>query len=60
MGKVIIDMATGKMPIAINNGFNWVYVRDVCKTAINCVEMGRQGQHYILPGEWASFAKLQT
>jgi len=53
-------MATGKMPIAINNGFNWVYVRDVCKTAINCVEMGRQGQHYILPGKWASFAKLQT
>ena len=58
MGKVIIDMATGKMPIAINNGFNWVDVRDVCNTAINCVEMGRQGQHYILPGKWASFREI--
>ncbi|MEA1882139.1 MAG: NAD-dependent epimerase/dehydratase family protein [Candidatus Marinimicrobia bacterium] len=58
MGQVICDIIQRKMPFAINNGFNWVDVRDVCQTAINCVDIGKQGQHYIVPGEWASFRHI--
>jgi len=58
MGQVISDIAKQKMPITINSGFNWVDVRDVCKTAINCIEKGKSGQHYIVPGEWASFEQI--
>ncbi|MBT6636630.1 MAG: NAD-dependent epimerase/dehydratase family protein [Candidatus Marinimicrobia bacterium] len=58
MGKVISDIVNRKMPVSINNGFNWVDVRDVCQTAINCVDSGKQGQHYIVPGEWATFRNI--
>ena len=58
MGQVISDIAKQKMPITINSGFNWVDVRDVCNTAINCIEKGKSGQHYIVPGEWASFEQI--
>ena len=60
MGEVLRDIANGNMPFAINNGFNWVDVRDVAKSAVNCVDMGVDGQNYILPGHWASIPHLST
>ncbi len=58
MGKVLSDIANRNMPFAINNGFNWVDVRDVAISAVNCVEHGIDGQNYILPGHWASFSQI--
>ena len=60
MGKVLRDITNGNMPFAINNGFNWVDVRDVSKSAVNCVDKGVDGQNYILPGHWASIPHLST
>jgi len=60
MGEVLRDITNGNMPFAINNGFNWVDVRDVAKSAVNCVDMGADGQNYILPGHWASIPHLST
>ena len=60
MGKVLVDIMTRKMLININAGFNWVDVRDVSNTAINCITAGKQGQHYIVPGEWATFKEIST
>jgi len=60
MGQVLSDIANGKMPFALNNGFNWVDVRDVCRSAVNCVDSGRDGQNYLLPGVWASMPELSN
>lgn len=60
MGQVLLDIMYKKMPFTINSGFNWVDVRDVCKAAINSVEDGKPGQHYILPGEWATFRQISN
>ena len=60
MGKVLSDMANGSMPFAINNGFNWVDVRDVAISAVNCLDKGIDGQNYILPGRWASMPELSN
>ena len=60
MGKVLSDIALGNMPFAINNGFNWVDVRDVAISAANCVEHGINGQNYILPGHWASMPDISS
>jgi len=60
MGKVLSDIAHGNMPFAINNGFNWVDVRDVAISAVNCVEQGVNGQNYILPGHWASMPEISS
>ena len=58
MGQVVSNIVQRKMLFTINSGFNWVDVRDVCQTAINCVHSGMKGQHYIVPGEWASFRDI--
>ena len=58
MGQVRKDIMNKKMPLTINAGFNWVDVRDICESAIKCVDQGRSGQHYILPGEWATFRQI--
>ena len=60
MGQVIWNILHRKMLLTINTGFNWVDVRDVCRTAINCVDRGKPGQHYILPGEWATFRQISN
>ena len=60
MGKVLLDIMKKKMLININAGFNWVDVRDVSNTAINCITAGKQGQHYIIPGQWATFKQIST
>ncbi len=58
MGQVIINIAKGRMPFTLNTGFNWVDVRDVCHTAVNCVELGRPGQNYLTPGSWGSMKEI--
>ena len=58
MGQVLKDIMNKKMLLTINAGFNWVDVRDICESAIKCVDQGRSGQHYILPGEWATFRQI--
>mgnify|MGYP001327397453 CR=1 FL=1 len=60
MGEVIKSMANGKMPVTLRTGFNWVDVRDVSKSAINCIDKGLIGQHYILPGEWSSMKNISS
>ena len=60
MGKVLLDIMTRKMLINIDAGFNWVDVRDVSEAAINCITLGKQGQHYIIPGQWATFEQIST
>ena len=60
MGKVLLDIMTRKMLININAGFNWVDVRDVSEAAINCITLGKQGQNYIIPGQWATFEQIST
>lgn len=60
MGMVMLDMCRGKMPIAINAGFNWVDVRDVVSTCISAVDKGRKGQHYLVPGQWASMKEISS
>ena len=58
MGQVISDIMSRKMLFTINNGFNWVDVRDVCDIAIESVDRGKPGSNYIVPGTWASFEDL--
>ena len=48
MGQVISDIMNRKMLFTINNGFNWVDVRDVCDIAIESVDRGKPGSNYIL------------
>ena len=54
MGKVLMALADGRMPVIVDGGFDWVDVRDVVDAAIAAVDRGRTGERYLLSGEWAS------
>ena len=54
----LLDLANGKTPRLPNWGYNYVDVRDLSKTAISAIEKGRNGQNYLVAGEYRSFIEL--
>jgi dihydroflavonol-4-reductase len=56
-GRIIVEMANGKMPAFLDTGLNLVHVEDVAEGHFLALEKGRIGENYILGGEDVS---LQT
>ena len=54
----LIDLANGKTPRLPNWGYNYVDVRDLCVTAISAIENGKNGQNYLVAGEYRTFFEL--
>jgi dihydroflavonol-4-reductase len=57
-GQAIIQMATGKLPVLIDGGFDWVDARDVVSGAIKAAEIAPSGSRYLLSGHWLSLKGL--
>jgi dihydroflavonol-4-reductase len=57
-GQAIIQMATGKLPVLIDGGFDWVDARDVADGAIKAAEIAPAGSRYLLSGHWLSLKGL--
>ena len=57
-GQTFVDIANGKRQFNINMGYNYVDVRDLCKTALACIEKGKSGQNYIVSGNYMDFTYL--
>ena len=58
MGKVLIDLYTGKLPFIFNGGFDFCDCRDVAHAIVNSIQMGRPGEAYLLSGKWHSLKQL--
>ena len=48
MGRVLCDVANGKMPAYIAGGFEFVATRDIVEGHVLAMEKGRTGQKYII------------
>ncbi|HLC08161.1 MAG TPA: hopanoid-associated sugar epimerase [Methyloceanibacter sp.] len=57
-GRIIIEAATGRMPVYVDTGLNVVHVDDVAAGHIAALRHGRIGERYILGGENMSLADL--
>jgi dihydroflavonol-4-reductase len=57
-GHAIGQMASGRLPVLVQGGFDWVDARDVAAGAIDAVEKGANGDRYILSGHYRSVAEL--
>jgi dihydroflavonol-4-reductase len=57
-GKLILDFMTKKIPGVIKAGTSTVDARDVANAMIKAVKHGRQGEKYIVAGQFVEFAKL--
>jgi dihydroflavonol-4-reductase len=60
LGRTLIRMATGRMPILVPGGYNWVDVRDVVSAAVASLERGVAGERYLVGGHWVSLRNLAT
>jgi len=49
-GRIIVEMANGKMPAFLDTGLNLVHVDDVAEGHFAALERGRIGENYILGG----------
>jgi len=58
MGKVIIDLYSGRLPFVFDGGFDFCDCRDVANAIVNALTMGRPGENYLLSGKWYSFGQL--
>ena len=57
-GQAIGQMASGRLPVLVQGGFDWVDARDVAAGAIDAAENGADGDRYILSGHYRSVAEL--
>lgn len=58
MGRVLLAMFRGRMPISVTGAFDWVDVRDVATALTAAAERGRTGENYLIGGHRASVAEL--
>ena len=54
----MIDIANRKRLLNVDFGYNYVDVRDLSKTAINCSRKGVNGQNYLVGGEFLMFPDI--
>jgi dihydroflavonol-4-reductase len=60
IGRVLLDLAAGRLPALLPGGFDWVDVRDVCAGAFAAEQCGCVGESYLLAGSWHSARDLAT
>ncbi len=60
MGRALILMSLGKLPILVPGGYDWVDVRDVAQAAAIAMLKGRKGESYLLSGHWQEIRAIAT
>jgi dihydroflavonol-4-reductase len=58
MGRVLLAMFRGRMPVTVTGAFDWVDVRDVALALIAAADRGRTGENYLIGGHRASVTEL--
>ena len=52
--NMLLSFLTGKLPLAVKGGYDFVDVRDVAAGIVSCAEKGKAGRGYILSGQYAT------
>jgi dihydroflavonol-4-reductase len=58
LGRSLLDLYRGRLPVLVGGGFNWVDVRDVAEGARAAAKRAAGGQRYILSGTWRSLTEM--
>ncbi len=58
MGQVILEMATGRLPVTVPGSFDFVDVRDVANGIVLALERGSPGATYVLGGHHTTIESL--
>jgi dihydroflavonol-4-reductase len=60
LGKAILDLYAGKIPMVTAGGFDFADVRDMAKGAILALEKGKSGETYILGGKYYTLKEFSS
>lgn len=55
---MLVSFLSGKLPLAVKGGYDFVDVRDVADGIISCCEKGRKGESYILSGHYSTIRNI--
>jgi len=58
MGKILTQMARGRLPVVLDGAFDAVDVRDVAEGFVQAMHRGRTGENYILAGQLITLRQL--
>ena len=58
VGKVILDLYSGRLPFVFDGGFDFCDCRDVAHAIVNGLTSGTPGENYLLSGKWHSLLQL--
>lgn len=58
MGRFLVRLSRGHLPVLMDAGFDWVDARDVAAGALAAAARGRRGERYLLTGHWCSLPDL--
>lgn len=58
IGETIQQLRSGKIPVTVTGGFDFVDVRDVVDGMVSAMERGRTGENYLLSGSRISIREL--
>lgn len=58
MTRTLEMMASGRIPVSIQGGYDFVDVRDAAEGILACEQYGRSGECYILNGHYVSVKEL--
>lgn len=59
IGETIQQMRSGRIPVTVSGGFDFVDVRDVVRGMISAFHRGRTGENYLLSGTRISIRELR-
>jgi dihydroflavonol-4-reductase len=57
-GRVLLRLATGRLPVVVGGGFDWVDARDVVAAAVAAAVRATPGSKYVLSGHWVSISRV--
>ncbi|NOQ75224.1 MAG: NAD-dependent epimerase/dehydratase family protein [Crocinitomix sp.] len=63
IGKALLDFYERKIPMLPPGGYNFIDIRDISQSIINSIEKGRNGEIYLLSGDYYTlkeFAAIVT
>ena len=58
MGSLVLDYASGRLPVYVDGGFDFVDVRDVAAGTIEAGKRGRTGESYLLSGTYVTVSAI--
>lgn len=60
IGRVLVMLSRGLVPMTMRGGQSWVDVRDVARSSVVAAERGACGARYVLGGHWLPIQEMTT